>query len=69
MDRAGGSELPEKTHIVFEEELDIIDSILEHGNPLYAQAKGETGIDFGVVTHIPVNFRIHHSRAKDLQPP
>ena len=42
------SELIEKSHIVFKEQADVFDAVLSHGDAFHAQAKGETGVLFGV---------------------
>ena len=43
--------LREETHVVLEEEADVLDPELQHRDPFDAHAEGKTACVFGVVTH------------------
>ena len=55
------SELIEKSHIVFKEQADVFDAVLSHGDAFHAQAKGETGVLFGVNMYGLQYIGIDHS--------
>jgi hypothetical protein len=54
------SELTQEAHVIFEKQLDVVDSIFQHRNSLDTHAKSEPRIDFGIITHKSVHLRIHH---------
>ena len=54
-------ELPEKAHVILEEELDIIDPVFEHGDPLDTHPKSEPGIELRIIIDKPVDLRVHHA--------
>src|SRR3990172_5769426 len=64
-----GAELAEEAQVVLEEEPDIVDAVLEHGDALDAHAEGPARHLLGVIAHIAEHVGMHHARAQDLDPP
>src|SRR5437879_11338981 len=64
--------LLQKSDISLKEQLQIIQSVLQHCDAVHAHAESESG-DFlrivAVVLHELENIRIDHSAAKNLNPP
>ena len=60
--------LPEEAQVVVEEEADVVDAVLEHGDSLDAHAERPASHGLGVVAHVPEHVRVHHARAEDLEP-
>jgi hypothetical protein len=60
--------LPEKTHVVFKKEPQITDIKPAHGKTLYADAESKARIFVRIDPAARKNLRMHHSRAKKLDP-
>jgi len=63
--------LMQKPHIALKEQLQIIEPILQHGDAVHAQAKGEAGNLLRVITillHKLEDIWIDHAAAQDLDP-
>src|SRR4051812_22851259 len=63
--------LLQKPHIPLKEQLQIIEPVLQHGDSIYAHAKGKPGYFFGVVTVVFHKFKdvgIDHAAAENLNP-
>src|SRR5437867_698276 len=65
---APSCELAQEAQIVLEEETDVVDAVLEHGDALDAHPEGPTGDFFGIVADVPQHLRVDHARAEDLEP-
>src|SRR5438105_1232295 len=61
-------ELPQKTHVVLQEEAKVAHVVLEHRQPVQPGAEGEAGIVFGVDAAVAQHLRMHHPGAEDLEP-
>src|SRR5262249_39744764 len=62
------SKLLEKPQIIGPKLANVIDGVLEHGDPLWPHAEGEAGELVGVVAAVLEHHRVHHARAHDFQP-
>src|SRR5687768_8959725 len=60
--------LPQKPHIVFIKEADIINAVANHGDTLNAEAKSPARPDFRVVSDVFEYLRMNHAAASDFQP-
>ena len=65
---AGGSELAQESQVVVEEQADVVDSVLQHGNAFDAQPEGEAGVGFRVVADGLEDRGMDHAGAQDLEP-
>ena len=63
-----GSELAQESQVVVEEEADVVDPVLQHGDAFDAQPEGEAGVGFRVVAHGLEDRGVDHAGAQDLQP-
>src|SRR5271157_3731555 len=61
-------ELAQKAHIVLEKRLNVVDAVLEHGQPVDADTKREAAYFLGIVVHEAIDRGIHHARAKKFDP-
>src|SRR5207253_9757559 len=61
-------ELLEEAQIVGVEEADILDAVLDHGDPLDAHAPGETRQARRVVAHPLEHARVDHAGTENLEP-
>ena len=61
-------ELLEEPQVVPIEEADVVDAVLDHGDPLRTHAEGESIHLIGVVADVPQHTRMHHTRAEKLDP-
>src|SRR5919206_2791218 len=61
-------ELFEKAQVVFEEEADVVDAVLEHRDALDAHAEGPAGHLFGIVADVAQDLRVDHAGAENLEP-
>src|SRR5882724_1946417 len=61
-------ELPQEARVILEKDLNIVDAVLEHGQPIHAHAKGETADFFGVVIHETVDGGVDHARTEQFDP-
>src|SRR5690554_6187737 len=64
----GLPELAQETQVVFEEHAQVFHAVAQHGQALYAQAKGKATIFFGINAAMLEHFRVHHAAAHDFQP-
>src|ERR1041385_84225 len=67
----GSRELLQEAHVAVEEQLDIVNTVLEHGDALDAHAECEAGNLLRVVAIVFMeleDFRVHHAAAKQLDP-
>src|SRR5439155_16205169 len=62
------SELPQKAHVVLEEQAEVGDVVLEHRQPVQPGTEGKAGIVFRVDAAIAEHLRMHHPGPKDLEP-
>ena len=60
--------LLQETKIVFVEQPDVIDAVLQHGDALDAHAEREAGVALGVVADGFEDRGVHHAAAADLEP-
>ena len=60
--------LLEETQIVLEEQADVGDAVLSHGEALDAEAEGPTGVFFTVDTDGVEDVRIDHTTAAHFHP-
>src|ERR1700675_2659485 len=67
-ERERGGDLSQEAHVVLEEEPDVVDLVLEDGDPLHAHAEGPARDFLGVIPDIAQDVRVHHPRAQDLDP-
>src|ERR1700730_17949301 len=61
-------ELPQKTHVVLEEQAKVVHVVPEHRQPVQPGAKGEAGIMLRVDAAVAKHLRMHHAGTQDLQP-
>jgi len=61
-------ELLKEAQIVFPKIADVIDAISQHGNPLWSETEGKTGIYFRVIATVCKNHRVNHAAASNFQP-
>src|SRR6478672_182465 len=61
-------ELPEEADVVLEEDLNVVDAVLEHGEAIDAHAEGEATHFFRIVLNEAVDGGIDHARAEKLDP-
>src|SRR6266581_786489 len=66
--RRSPGELGQEPQIVLVEQADVVDSVLQHGDPLDPEPEGEAGVPLGVVADILEHRRMHHAAAADLDP-
>src|SRR5213594_293763 len=62
-------ELIQETQVVLEQQADIVDAELEHGDPIHPQSEGESRHDLRVVPRDPKNLGVDQTRPSHLQPP
>src|SRR5712664_868492 len=62
-------ELLQEPQIVFVEQPDVVDAVLQHGHALEPEAERETGNLLRVVADGLEDGRMHHAAAEDLEPP
>src|SRR3984893_8156828 len=62
------SELPQKAHIVVQEQAEIGDVVLQHRQPVQPGAEGEARIVLRVDAAVAKHLRMHHPGAEDFQP-
>src|SRR5437867_3127418 len=62
-------ELLQEPQIVFVEQPDVVDAVLQHGDALEPEAERETGDLLRVVADGLEDGWMHHAAAKDLEPP
>src|SRR5580692_12457867 len=60
--------LSQEAHIILKKHLDIVDTILEHGQAVDADSEGEAAHLLRIVLDEAVDGRIHHARAEQLNP-
>src|SRR5215813_10690254 len=60
---ASSRELRQESHVVLEEQPDIVDAVLQHGDALDTEPEGEAGDALGVVAHPLQNTGMHHAGA------
>ena len=63
------SELPEKSDVVLEQQPDIIDAVMKHGDPLNAHSEGKARVFLRVVPDMSEHLRVDHTAAEALDPP
>src|SRR5271168_573009 len=61
-------ELAQKAHVILEKDLDIVDSVLQHGQTVHAHSEREAVYFFGVVVDEAVDGGIDHTRAEEFDP-
>src|SRR6202011_1202881 len=62
------SELPQKTHVVLQEEAEVGHVVLQHRQPVQSGAEGEARIALRVDAAIAKDLGMHHPGTQDLQP-
>src|SRR5208283_5014436 len=62
------SELRQKTDVVIVEMFDIVDAVLDHGDPLDPHAEGKPGDLLGIVPHVPEDLGVDLPGPEDLEP-
>lgn len=65
---AGAAELEKETTVVFREQAQVLDLILQVGDTLYTHAKGEACIFLAVNAACLKHVGIHHAAAENLYP-
>src|SRR5688500_15580114 len=63
-----GSELAEEADVVLDEQADVVDAVLAHGDPLDAEAEGPAGVFFGVDAARLEDVGVDHPAAAELDP-
>src|SRR3984957_19397861 len=66
--RLSSWKLPQEAHIILKKYLDIVDTVLEHGQAVDADSKGEAADLLRIVFDEAVDGGIHHARAEQLNP-
>src|SRR5438270_1160405 len=67
--RRPASELLQEAHVVLEEQAQVGNAVLEHGDALDPHPEGEALDALGVVAlHVAEHVWVHHPRAQDLDP-
>src|SRR5256885_1260220 len=61
-------ELAQEAHITLEKNLDIVDAVFEHGQPIDAHAESEAADFFRVVIHEAVHGGVDHAGTEQLNP-
>src|SRR5215510_15716281 len=61
-------ELLQKSQISLEEELNVVDSVAQHGDSFHSHTKGEAADLLGIVIHKSVNRGINHAASQQLNP-
>src|SRR6266571_1648211 len=64
--RHSPGELGQEPQIVLVEQADVVDSVLQHGDPLDPEPEGEAGVPLGVVADLLEHRGVHHARAAHL---
>src|ERR1700682_5025937 len=62
------SELPQKTHVVIQEQPKVGHVVLEHREAVQPGAEGEAGIAFRIDAAVAQHLGMHHPSTQDLQP-
>lgn len=65
---AGAAELEKETAVVFREQAQVLDLILQVGDTLYTHAKGEACIFLAVNATCLKHVGIHHTATEDFHP-
>ena len=55
------SELSEETHIVLEQQPDIVNAVTENRGTLNTKTECEPGILLGIIANIPEDIRMNHA--------
>src|SRR5215470_19115897 len=61
-------ELSQEAQVVLEEQPEVVDSVLEHRDPLDPHAERPAGDYLGIVADVAQDLRMHHARTQDLEP-
>src|SRR6266699_3253806 len=64
--RRSPGELGQEAQIVLVEQADVVDPVLQHGDPLDTEPEGETGVTLRVVADLLEHRGVHHPRAAHL---
>ena len=64
----GGFELFEETGVVFREEAEVVDAVLQVGDALNTHAESVAGINLGINAALVEYVGVDHATAKDLDP-
>src|SRR5580700_1522813 len=67
-DICASGKLPQEAHIILKEELYIIDSVFELRKAVDSQAESVARDALRIVIHKPIDGRIDHARAEELDP-
>src|SRR6059036_1108931 len=67
--RRSPGELGQEAQVVLVQQPDVVDAVLQHGDPLDAEAEGEAGVALGVVADLRENGRMDHPGAAQLDEP
>src|SRR5881296_2943263 len=66
---ASPGELRQEPQIVLEEQADVVDAMLEHGDAVDPEAEREPGEALRVVSHLLENGGVDHARSTHLDVP
>src|SRR6266508_3270612 len=66
--RGRGGKLIQEAQVVLEEEPDVVDPVLEHGDALDTHAEGPARDLLGVIAHVAEHVGMYHARAQNLEP-
>lgn len=60
--------LPQEPHVIFAEQANVVDAVLEQGGPFDTHPKRKTGVFFGVDITVFKHFRVNHTATQYFEP-
>ena len=64
----GACKLPQEPHVIFAEQANVVDAVLEQGGPFDTHPKRKTGVFFGVDITVFKHFRVNHTATQYFEP-
>ena len=61
-------ELMEEPLVILKKESDVVDAVLQHGDPLDTGPKGKTRVIVRTIPYAPKHLRVNHPGPENLQP-
>src|SRR3954466_7740181 len=61
-------ELFEEAEVVFDEEADVVDAVLAHGDAFDAEAEGPAGVNFRIDFAVGEDVGVDHAAAAEFDP-
>ena len=61
-------ELPKEPQVVLKHQADVVDAVLEHGDPLDADAEGDARVDLGVDVAVAQHLLVDDAAAQNFDP-